>query len=75
MLTVPKDVNGQPLTVLHWVEAGIDAEQDPIEKRRMQAEFNAAQWEFANPFLQQTWIASGGTLEGLEDLFRLAVTK
>lgn len=74
LLTRPKEVDGQQLTVLHWVEYQIDTEQDPIEKRRMQAEFNAAQWDFANPFLQQTWLAAGGTLEELEDLFRLAVT-
>lgn len=74
LLTVPKDVDGQALTVLHWVEAQIEAEQDPIEKRRMQAEFNAGEWERDNQFLQQTWLAAGGTLEELDDLFRLAVT-
>lgn len=74
LLTVPKEVDGQALTVLHWVEAQIEAEQDPIEKRRMQAEFNAGEWERDNQFLQQTWLAAGGTLEELDDLFRRAVT-
>ncbi|WP_280189064.1 hypothetical protein [Delftia sp. PS-11] len=74
LLTVPMEVDGQQLTVLHWLEAKIAAEPDPIEKRRMQAELGAATWERANPFLQQIWAALGHSQAELDELFRRAVT-
>lgn len=57
LLTLPAMVGEQQLTALHWVEAHIEQEPDPIQKRAMQAEFNSATWEEANPFLQQMWQA------------------
>lgn len=59
---------------LDAVDAAIAAIADPIEKRRAQIEYGADVWERSNPFLQGMWAALGGTPEGLDDLFKLAVT-
>ena len=54
--------------------AYIDGIQDPEQKLRAEIEWSRPSWERANPFLQAIWEALGGTPEGLDDAFRLAVT-
>lgn len=54
--------------------AYIDGIQDPEQKLRAEIEWSRPTWERANPFLNAIWEALGGTQEGLDDAFRLAVT-
>ena len=58
----------------HAARAYIDGIQDPAQKLRAEIEWMRPTWERANPFLQAIWAALGGTPEGLDDAFRLAVT-
>lgn len=61
---------------LKIVEDYIEAIADPIEKRKAQVEYQRSTWERDNEFLQTMWFGLlGGTAEGLDDLFRFAVTK
>lgn len=56
------------------IEALIAAISDEMEREAALIEYEAATWESANPFLQQMWIALGGELAQLDDVFSLAVT-
>lgn len=60
---------------LEAVEAAIAAIEDPVQRTQAQIEYEADTWERANLFLQAMWAQLGGTPEGLDDLFRYAVTK
>jgi len=60
---------------LEMVEASIAAIVDPVERTKAQIEYEADTWERANLFLQAMWAQLGGTPEGLDDLFRYAVTQ
>lgn len=73
LLTEPSPNRAHP-SFLHWLEAGIDAETDPIEKRRKQAYFNAAEWRSDDPFVMGSWEAGGRDLSELPALFERAVT-
>lgn len=59
---------------LDLVESAIAAIEDPTERMAAQIEYEADTWERDNAFLQAMWQQIGGTEEGLDDLFRLAVT-
>lgn len=61
-------------SLLHWVEAAIEATVDPIEKRKMQAYFNAAEWHTDDPFVTQMWVAAGRDLAELHPVFTHANT-
>lgn len=61
-------------SLLHWVEAAIEATADPIEKRKMQAYFNAAEWHTDDPFVTQMWVAAGRDLAELHPVFAHANT-
>lgn len=79
LLKLPVMVGEDRLTALHLVEAHIEQEPDPIKKREMQAEFNAAVWEESNPFLQQMWEVLEPSIldekpDGLRAVFELALT-
>lgn len=54
--------------------AYLDSIVDPVEKLKAQIEWDRPTWERPSPFLNATWAALGGTSEGLDDAFRLAVT-
>ena len=54
--------------------AYLDSIADPVEKLKAQIEWDRPTWERPSPFLNATWAALGGTSEGLDDAFRLAVT-
>lgn len=56
------------------IEARIAAIEDELEREEAQIEYDANDWERANPRLQQMWASLGGAPEQLDDLFRLAVT-
>lgn len=56
------------------IEAQIAAIENEIEREEAQIDYEAGEWERANPRLQQMWAALGGTPAQLDDLFRLAVT-
>lgn len=73
LLDEPSPSENHP-SFLHWLEAHIDAEQDPIEKRRMQAYFNAATWSSDDPFVMHAWQAAGRDLTELPSLFARANT-
>lgn len=62
------------LGFLDAAEAAIAAIEDPAERRVAQIEYETETWERANVFLQRLWSGLGGTPEGLDDAFRLAVT-
>src|SRR5574337_86795 len=59
---------------LQEVEAAIGAIADPAQRMAAQIEYEADTWERANAFVQTMWEQLGGTPEGLDDMFRLAVT-
>lgn len=52
----------------------LDSIVDPVEKLKAQIEWDRPTWERPSLFLNATWAALGGTSEGLDDAFRLAVT-
>lgn len=54
--------------------AYLDSIVGPVEKLKAQIEWDRPTWERQSPFLNATWAALGGTSEGLDDAFRLAVT-
>lgn len=56
------------------IESQIAAIEDETEREEAQIEYEANDWERANPRLQQMWAAIGGTPAQLDDLYRLAVT-
>lgn len=56
------------------IEAQIAAIEDETEREEAQIDYEASEWERANPRLQQMWALLGGAPEQLDDLFRLAVT-
>lgn len=56
------------------IESQIAAIEDETEREEAQIEYEANDWERANPRLQQMWAALGGTPAQLDDLYRLAVT-
>lgn len=60
--------------LLDDVEDAIAAIPDPAQRRAAQIEYEADTWDRGNAFLQGMWAQMGGTEEGLDDLFRLAVT-
>lgn len=60
--------------LLDDVEDAIAAIPDPAQRRAAQIEYEADTWDRGNAFLQGMWAQMGGTEEGLNDLFRLAVT-
>lgn len=60
--------------LLDDVEDAIAAITDPVERRDAQIEYEADTWDRGNAFLQGMWQQLGGSEEGLDDLFRLAVT-
>lgn len=60
--------------LLDDVEDAIAAIPDPAQRRAAQIEYEADTWDRGNAFLQGMWQQLGGTEEGLDDLFRLAVT-
>lgn len=60
--------------LLDDVEDAIAAITDPAERRAAQIEYEADTWERRNDFLQGMWAQLGGSEQGLDDLFRLAVT-
>lgn len=62
------------LGVLDAAESEIAAITDETERRAAQIEYEADTWERSNAFVQQLWASLGGTAEGLDDAFRLAVT-
>lgn len=62
-------------SLLHWVEAAIEATADPIEKRKMQAYFNAAEWHTDDPFVTQMWQAAGRDLTELPAVFQAAALR
>lgn len=62
------------LGLLDVAEAAIAGIEDPAERRAGQIEYEAETWERSNLFVQQLWAGLGGTPEGLDDAFRLAVT-
>lgn len=55
-------------------EALIAAIPDAKQRRAAQIEYEADTWERSNAFVQAMWAQLGGTLEQLDDLFRMAVT-
>lgn len=59
---------------LDQVESHIESISDPMEKKAAQIEYEADTWERDNTLLQQMWANLGGTPDGLDDMFRLAVT-
>lgn len=61
------------LGLLDAAEAAIAGIENPAERSAGQIEYEAETWERANPFVQQLWESLGGTPEGLDDAFRLAV--
>lgn len=73
LLDEPSPSENHP-SFLHWLEAHIAAEQDPIENRRMQAYFNAATWSSDDPFVVHAWQAAGRDLTELPPLFARANT-
>ena len=60
--------------LLDDVEDAITAIPDPAQRRAAQIEYEADTWDRGNAFLQGMWQQLGGDEEGLDDLFRLAVT-
>lgn len=56
------------------IEAQIAAIEDETEREEAQIDYEASEWERANPRLQQMWALLGGAPEQLDNLFRLAVT-
>lgn len=61
-------------TLLHWVEAAVAAEPDPIQQRTMQAYLNAPTWRSDDPMVPTMWQAAGRDLSELPALFAKAVT-
>lgn len=59
-------------SLLHWIEAVIEATTDPVEKRRMQAYFNATEWHTDDPFVTQMWKEAGLPYNELFDVFNRA---
>src|SRR5574337_10243 len=59
---------------LQAVEQAIAAIADPTEQLAAQIEYEADTWERGNAFVQTMLEQLGGTPEGLDDMFRLAVT-
>lgn len=59
-------------TLLHWVEAAVDAESDPIRKRTMLAYLNAPTWRSDDPLVPTMWQAAGRDLAELPALFTKA---
>lgn len=59
---------------LQDVEAAIAAIADPARRLAAQIEYEADTWEHANAFVQALWAQLGGTPDGLDDIFRQAVT-
>ena len=55
-------------------EALIAAIPDAKQRRAAQIEYEADTWERSNAFVQAMWAQLGGTLDTLDDLFRMAVT-
>lgn len=62
------------LGFLEAAEASIAAIEDGAERKRAQIEYEADTWERSNAFVQQLWASLGGSADGLDDAFRLAVT-
>jgi len=56
------------------IEAQIAAIENETEREEAQIEYEANEWERANPRLQQMWAALGGAPAQLDNLFRMAVT-
>lgn len=56
------------------IEAQIAAIEDETEREEAEIDYEANDWERANPRLQQMWAALGGDPASLDDLFRMAVT-
>jgi len=62
-------------TMLHWVEATVEAEQDPVRKRTMQAYLNAPTWRGDDPLVPVMWQAAGRDLSELPAVFARANAK
>ena len=62
-------------TLLHWVEAAVDAEPDPIRKRTMLAYLNAPSWRSDDPLVPVMWQAAGRDLSELPAVFARANSK
>lgn len=62
-------------TMLHWVEATVEAEQDPIRKRTMQAYLNAPIYRSDDPLVPVMWQAAGRDLSELPGVFARANAK
>lgn len=71
LLDEPSPTPGYP-TLLHWAEATVDAEPDPIRKRTMQAYLNAPTWRSDDPLVPTMWQAAGRDLDELPALFTKA---
>lgn len=71
LLDEPSPTPDHP-TMLHWVEATVDAETDPVRKRTMQAYLNAPTWRSDDPLVPAMWQAAGRDLDGLPALFTKA---
>lgn len=74
LLEEPSPTSDQP-TFLHWAEARIDAEQDPVRKRTMQAYFNAPTWREDDPIVPAIWQEAGRDLSELPAVFARANAK
>lgn len=61
-------------TMLHWVEATVEAEQDPVRKRTMLAYLNAPTWRSDDPLVPTMWQAAGRDLSELPAVFARAQT-
>lgn len=64
----------QALGLLDVAEAEIASITDATERSVAQIEYEADTWERQNLFVQELWSRLGGTPEGLDDAFRMAVT-
>jgi len=62
-------------TMLHWVEAAVEAEQDPIRKRTMLAYLNAPIYRSDDPLVPTMWQAAGRDLSELPGVFARANAK
>lgn len=62
------------LDLFDGAESAIAAMPDGSEKLAAQIEYEADTWERGNPFLSALWSQLGGTPEGLDEAFALAVT-
>ena len=74
LLEEPSPTPDHP-TMLHWVEATVEAEQDPIRKRTMLAYLNAPIYRIEDPLVPTMWQAAGRDLSELPGVFARANAK